>query len=70
MVNFVLSFQNYSSNFRFNNMATHRLLKEAVKDVMDKVWMEEIPSCIYDIAFSEQFALFCLEFYTLDLFIL
>lgn len=40
------------------NNAAHGLAKESVKEVMDKVWMEEIPLCIFNTIFSEQFALF------------
>jgi ribonuclease HI len=43
---------------RTQNHAAHGLAKEATREVMDKVWIEEIPLCIYDIILSEQFALF------------
>jgi ribonuclease HI len=37
---------------RTQNRAAHGLAKEAVREVIDRVWMEEIPSCIFDISFS------------------
>jgi hypothetical protein len=43
---------------RAQNSAAHGLAKESVREVIDKVWMEEIPICIFDTIFSEQFALF------------
>jgi ribonuclease HI len=43
---------------RAQNNAAHGLAKESVREVIDRVWMEEIPICILDTVFSEQFALF------------
>ena len=39
------------------NSATHTLAKEAVKGVIDHIWMEEIPFCIFDIVTLKQIAL-------------
>jgi ribonuclease HI len=42
---------------RTNNYAAHGLAKEAVLNVMNKVWMEEISNCICDVVSSELYAL-------------
>lgn len=39
------------------NSAAHQLAKAAVKQVMDRVWIEEIPEGIHDVVFLEQSAL-------------
>jgi hypothetical protein len=33
--------------------ATHGLAKNAVNNVTDSIWMEEIPRCIFDILLSK-----------------
>jgi hypothetical protein len=35
------------------NAATHGLAREAVTHVVDKVWLEEVPPCIYGIISRE-----------------
>jgi hypothetical protein len=42
---------------RAANSAAHHLAKEAGRDFIDKVWMEEVPMCIYDIVYLELTAL-------------
>jgi ribonuclease HI len=42
---------------RATNYAAHGLAKEAILNVIDRVWMEEIPSCIYDFVTLEHHAL-------------
>jgi hypothetical protein len=42
---------------RYANFVAHMLAKEAVKGVVDHIWMEEIPLCIFDIVILEQNAL-------------
>jgi ribonuclease HI len=42
---------------RETNYAAHTLAKEAVNGVIDQIWMEEIPLCIFDIVTLEQIAL-------------
>jgi hypothetical protein len=37
------------------NSAAHSLAKEAILDVIDRVWVKETSSCIYGIANREQF---------------
>lgn len=39
------------------NAAAHGLAKTVVNDIIDKIWMEEIPSCIFDVVLSKLFAL-------------
>jgi ribonuclease HI/exonuclease III len=39
------------------NFAAHFLAKEAVKNVMDQIWMEEVPNCIENVVTLEQIAL-------------
>jgi ribonuclease HI len=38
------------------NSAAHVLAREAIKNVIDRVWVEETPNCIYGIVLREQFA--------------
>jgi ribonuclease HI len=38
---------------RAQNTAAHGLANESVREVIDRVWMEEIPICILDTVFSE-----------------
>lgn len=38
------------------NFAAHSLAREAIINVVDKVWIEEISNCIYGIVNREQFA--------------
>lgn len=38
--------------------AAHGLAKIAAREQIEKIWMEEIPSNIYDIVIIEQFARF------------
>jgi hypothetical protein len=40
------------------NEAVHGLAKLATREQIDKIWMEEISSTIYDIVTLEQFAIF------------
>lgn len=40
------------------NGAAHGLAKLATREHIDKIWMEEIPSSIYNIVISEHSALF------------
>jgi ribonuclease HI len=42
---------------RIANGAAHGLTKVAVKDLGERIWLEEIPSAIYDIVTLEQLAL-------------
>jgi hypothetical protein len=48
------------NNSRFNfiprdgNFAAHGLAKEAIKHVIDIMWRNEIPPCIYDIVKREE----------------
>ncbi|XP_059461922.1 uncharacterized protein LOC132190915 [Corylus avellana] len=42
---------------RCGNNAAHVLAKEAMKRVIDKLWIDEIPMCISDIILEEQIAL-------------
>ena len=42
---------------RTANGAAHGLAKDAIKDLGDRMWLEVIPSPIYDIVTLEQFAL-------------
>jgi hypothetical protein len=38
------------------NSAAHTLAREAIKSVIDRVWIEEVPPCIYGIVIREQIA--------------
>jgi hypothetical protein len=40
---------------RYANSAAHVLAREAIKNVIDRVWVEETPNCIYGIVLGEQF---------------
>jgi hypothetical protein len=42
---------------RDTNFAAQGLAKEATINVIDKIWLEEIPRTIYDIVILKQFAL-------------
>jgi hypothetical protein len=39
------------------NGAAHALAKSAVRELGERIWIEEIPNTIYDIVAIEQFAL-------------
>ena len=39
------------------NFAAHGLAKVVAQELTEKIWMEEIPSCIFYVALLEQFAL-------------
>jgi hypothetical protein len=42
---------------RMVNGAAHGLTKATIKDLGERIWLEEISSTIYDIVTLEQFAL-------------
>lgn len=44
------------------NSAAHGPAKVATKEPIDQIWMEEIPSSVFDIISLEQFALFVYSF--------
>jgi hypothetical protein len=37
--------------------AAHELAREAVKTPMDRIWLEEVPSCIFDLVNLKRLAL-------------
>ena len=39
------------------NVATHRLAKVTIRNPIERIWLEEPPSCIFDIIILEQLAL-------------
>jgi hypothetical protein len=39
------------------NAAAHELARAAVKTPMDRIWIEDIPSCIFDLVNLERLAL-------------
>ena len=40
------------------NMAAHRLARQALLHVIDRVWLDEIPNCICDTVLRGQYALY------------
>lgn len=53
---------------RVANSAAHELAKVATKNIIYKIWTEEVPTCIFDIITVEQLVLPVYGLWALDVY--